>query len=424
MEYQEIWGEKMKVEIDQEDLLKRFFEYVQIDTQSDCHSSTCPSTEKQWNLIRLLEKQLKELGLQDVRVTEFGYVLATVPSNSKKNNVPQIAFLAHVDTADACSGAAKPIVHRYYDGKPIILPDDPTQILTVKEIPLLAEKIGEDIITASGKTLLGADDKAGVAIIMATVRYLMSHPEIIHGPIRICFNPDEEIGRGMHKISLSDLNARAAYTLDSENLGEIDCETFSADQAVIAITGIAAHPGSAKGVMVNALRLASSFIEALPKELSPEETSNREGFIHPVEVTGTAEKATIRLILRDFELSGLDAKKHFIENLVKQLKKKETRAKWDLSITAQYRNMGYWLDKDTLPVEAAKEAIRKAGLEPMSESVRGGTDGSHLTERGLPTPNIFTGFHNIHSPKEWVSLQDMVLSATTLVYLTEIWEKQ
>jgi tripeptide aminopeptidase len=417
------WSEVMKIAIDQEDLLQRFLRYVQIDTQSDCHSSSCPSTEKQWELIRLLEKELKGFGLKDTRVTEFGYVLATVPSNSKKKSVPQVAFLAHVDTADACPGGAKPIVHRGYNGKPITLPDDPTQVLTVEEIPLLKEKIGEDIITASGKTLLGADDKAGVAIIMSTVKYLVEHPEIIHGPIRICFNPDEEIGRGMHKIEFSDLGAKAAYTLDSEHVGEIDFETFSADQATVVIKGVAAHPGAAKGVMVNALRLASLFIHKLPKKLSPEETSDREGFIHPVEVTGTAEKASIRLILRDFELEGLEAKKHFLQTLVKELETKEPRAKWDLCITPQYRNMRYWLDKEVFVVDAAKEAIRRAGLEPISESVRGGTDGSHLTERGIPTPNLFTGFHNIHSPKEWVSLQDMVLSATTLIHLSQIWEE-
>lgn len=414
----------MKIQIDQDDLLARFLRYVSIDTQSDAHSSSCPSTAKQWQLIHLLEKELKEMGLKEVVVTEFGYVLAVIPSTSKKKNLPQIAFLAHVDTADACPGGAKPIVHRRYDGKPIVLPDDPSQVLTQKEIPLLAEKIGEDIITASGKTLLGADDKAGVAVIMSFVKYLVSHPEIIHGPIRICFNPDEEIGRGMNKIALSDLNARVAYTLDSEHVGEINGETFSADAAVIQIDGVAAHPGSAKGVMVNALRLAAEFIAKLPKELSPEETSDRDGFIHPVELTGTAEKATIRMILRDFELDGLAAQKRYLEKLVQELSKKEPRAKWNLAVTPQYRNMRYWLDKDPLPIERAKEAMIRTGLKPIFASVRGGTDGSRLTERGLLTPNLFVGFHNIHSPKEWVCLQDMALSATSLVHLSQIWEER
>ncbi len=404
------------IQIDKEDLLERFLRYVRIDTQSDPHSMSCPSTKKQWELIHLLEKELKEMGLKDVRVTEFGYVLGIIPATSKKKNLPQIAFLAHVDTADACPGGAKPIVHRNYNGKPIVLPDDPSQILTKEEIPLLAKKIGEDIITASGKTLLGADDKAGVAIIMSMVRHLIKHPEIIHGPIRICFNPDEEIGRGMNKISLEEINAKFAYTLDSEDVGEINGETFSADLAVVQIDGVAAHPGSAKGVMVNALRLAAEFITNLPKELSPEETSDRDGFIHPVELTGSSEKATIRMILRDFELTGLEAQKKLLQELIKK--------DWNLSVTPQYRNMRYWLDKDPLPIEYAKEAMLRTGLKPLLNSVRGGTDGSRLTERGLLTPNLFTGFHNIHSEKEWVSLQDMALSATALVHLAQIFEEK
>lgn len=406
------------MKIDDKDLLDRFLRYVQIDTESDVHSDSCPSSEKQWNLIYFLERELKELGLKDVCVTEFGYVLATLPSNSKKGGVPQVAFLAHVDTADACRGCAKPIVHRKYDGSPIVLPDDPSQVLTKEAIPLLVGKIGEDIITASGTTLLGADDKAGVAIIMSMVKYLVDHPEIIHGPVRICFNPDEEIGRGMNKLELSDLNAVAAYTLDSEHTGEIDYETFSADQAILEIEGVAAHPGAAKGVLVNALRAAAEVIEKIPKDLFPEEVDGRDGFIHPLEITGTAEKAIIRFIIRDFELDGLDEKREILKTIVKNLKIKSK-----LTITPQYRNMRYWLEKDFTPVDYAREAIKRAGLKPYSEAVRGGTDGSRLTERGLPTPNIFTGFHNIHSPKEWVSLQDMVLSATTLVHLVQIWEQ-
>ena len=409
-------GETLK--IDDKDLLERFLRYVQIDTESDPHSTSCPSTEKQWNLIYFLERELKELGLKDVKVTEFGYVLASIPSNSKKMDIPQIAFLAHVDTADACRGCAKPIVHRNYDGTPIVLPDDPSQILTKEEIPLLAGKIGEDIITASGKTLLGADDKAGVAIIMSMVKHLLDHPEIIHGPIRICFNPDEEIGRGMDKLELSDLHSVAAYTLDSEHVGEIDFETFSADSAIIEIEGVSAHPGSAKGVMVNALRVAAEVIAKLPKSIFPEEVDGRDGFIHPVEISGTAEKATVRFIIRDFELEGLEEKREILKSIVKDLK-----ANCHLRITPQYRNMRYWLEKDFTPVEYAREAIKRAGLKPYSESVRGGTDGSRLTERGLPTPNIFTGFHNIHSQKEWISLQDMVLSVKTLIHLVQVWEE-
>lgn len=411
----------MDIEIPKEELLKRFLHYVQIDTTSDPDSESCPSTENQWDLIYFLERELKEFGLKDVQVTDFGYVLATLPGNSKKKNVEQIAFLAHVDTSNACKGLAKPIVHRNYDGKPIVLPDDPSQVLSPKEIPLLGKKIGEDIITASGKTLLGADDKAGIAIIMTAVKYLIDHPEIIHGPIRICFNPDEEIGRGMHKLELSDLKSVAAYTLDSEHVGEVDYETFSADSAYLEIKGVASHPGAAKGVMVNALRLASDVLQKIPPQMFPEEVEGREGFIHPLEITGSAESCSIRFILRDFELDSLETKGKLLEKIVKELEGKEPRAKYHLTIKPQYRNMRYWLEKDFKPVDLAKEAIKRAGLVPISEAVRGGTDGSLLTQRGLPTPNIFTGFHNIHSQKEWVSLQDMTLAATTLVHLSTVW---
>jgi len=413
----------MFIEIPKEELLKRFLHYVQIDTKSDPDSKSCPSTENQWDLIYFLERELKEFGLKDVTVTDFGYVLATLEGNSKKKGVPQVAFLAHVDTSNACDGLAKPIVHRNYDGRPIILPDDPSQVLTIAEIPLLGKKIGEDIITASGKTLLGADDKAGIAIIMTAVKYLLDHPGVSHGPIRICFNPDEEIGRGMHKLELSDLDAVAAYTLDSEHLGEVDYETFSADSAVLEITGVASHPGSAKGVMVNALRLASNVLQKLPPEIFPEEVDGRDGFIHPLEISGSAESASIRFILRDFELDGLEAKGKILKQIVEELKVKESRAKYQLTIQPQYRNMRYWLEKDFKPVDFAKEAVKRAGLEPISEAMRGGTDGSLLTQRGLPTPNIFTGFHNIHSQKEWVSLQDMTYAATTLVHLAMVWEE-
>ncbi len=410
------------MKIDQKDLLDRFLRYVQIDTESDHHSDTCPSSDKQWDLIYFLERELKEYGIQDVKVTEYGYVLALIPSNSKKR-VPQIAFLAHVDTADACRGKAKPIVHQNYDGLPIVLPDDPSQILNPEKIPLLKEKVGETIITASGKTLLGADDKAGVAIIMSLVKYLVEHPEIIHGPIRICFNPDEEIGRGMNKLELEELGARAAYTLDSEHLGEIDYETFSADEAVIEIEGVAAHPGSAKGVLINAIRIGAELLEKLPNEIFPEMVEGREGFIHPVEISGTSEKATIRFIIRDFELEGLEEKHRVLQKIVTDLEKGKKGCSIKLSLRPQYRNMRYWLEKDFTPVRFAQEAIKRAGLIPISDAIRGGTDGSRLTERGLPTPNIFTGFHNIHSPLEWVSLQDMEKSVHTLIHLTQVWEE-
>ena len=410
--------------IDAESLLQRFLSYVQIDTQSDAHSQTTPSSKNQWALIDKLAGELRVLGLKDVHVSEFGYVLATVPATSKKANLPRVLFCAHVDTADACPGLAKPLVHRNYQGQPLVLPDDPTQVLSVENTPLLAQKRGEDIVTASGKTLLGADDKAGVAIIMSAVESLLKHPEIPHGPVRICFNPDEEIGRGMDKVALEDLAADSAYTLDAENLGEIDFESFSADKAVITIHGVASHPGWAKGVMVNALRLAAEIIQKMPMAISPEMTSDREGFIHPIEMRGGPEQLEIYMILRDFELDGLAQKRKVVEDAVKAVQATELRARIELSITPQYRNMRYWLQKDMRPVEYALEAVRRAGLAPTSEAIRGGTDGSRLTERGLPTPNVFTGFHYVHSPREWVSVQDMVKAAETVIEVLRVWEEK
>ncbi|HEY3323998.1 MAG TPA: peptidase T [Planctomycetota bacterium] len=410
--------------IDSEDLLQRFLSYVQIDTQSDAHSTTTPSSTRQWTLIRQLESELRGLGLKDVRVTEFGYVLATVPPTSKKAAVPRVALLAHVDTAEGCAGRAKPLVHRAWAGERIVLPDDPSQVISVEDSPALRGKTGEDIITGSGRSLLGADDKAGVASIMAAVRYLLRHPEVAHGPVRVCFNPDEEIGRGTEKLSIEELAADVAYTLDSEGLGRIDCETFNADKAVLTIQGVASHPGHAKNVMVNALRLAASFVQRLPMSAAPETTSGREGFLHPIEIRGTPERAEIVLIVRDFELDGLAAKHKLLQEEADRLAAEHPRAKIDLRVSMQYRNMRYGLDKDTRPLDFAMEAVRRVGLTPKKDSIRGGTDGSHLTERGLPTPNIFAGGHNFHSPREWVSLQDMVKSAETIVRLLSIWEER
>lgn len=410
--------------IDSPDLLQRFLSYVRIDTESDPHSKSTPSTERQWVLIRQLEQELRELGLRDVRVTEFGFVLATAPATTSKTKVPRLAFLAHVDTAPPLSGQAKPIVHRNYDGKPIVLPDDPAQVLDPEKFPLLKKKIGEDLVTASGKTLLGADDKAGVAIVMAAVRHLILHPEIPHGPVRVCFNPDEEIARGTEKLSLEDLAADVAYTLDAEHLGEVDYETFSADLAILTVRGVAAHPGWAKDVLVNALRLGGEFLAGLPLECSPERTEKRDGFIHPTEVRGGAEEMTVRMIVRDFELDGLAAKRALLEDRIARLREAYPKARFELSFEKQYRNMRYWLEKDMRPVEYALEAVRRAGLTPISEAIRGGTDGSRLTERGLPTPNLFTGFHQVHSPLEWVSVQDMAKGAETVVHLARLWEER
>ena len=410
--------------IDAEDLLARFLSYVQVDTRSDPHSQATPSTPKQWVLVRQLEKELLELGVTDVTVSEFGYVLATVPATSKTKNIPRIAFLAHLDTAQGCSGLARPIVHPNYQGQPIVLPNDPSQVLTVDNEKGLKDKIGYDVITASGDSLLGADDKAGVAVVMAAVRHLVRHPEIPHGVVRICFNPDEEIGRGSEKVTLDEIAADFAYTFDADDVGVVDYETFSADKAIVRIHGVSSHPGWAKGIMVNALKLGGMFLNALPKETSPEHTAGRDGFVHPDEMRGGPGDVEIELLLRDFEVDGLAQKRKLLEDILERLRAEEPRARFELEVKAQYRNMRYWLEKDFRPVDYAIEAVRRAGLKPSSEAVRGGTDGSRLTERGLPTPNIFCGFHDVHSPREWVTLQDMVKAAETAVHLARLWEER
>ena len=410
--------------IDTADLLERFCRYVRLDTRSDAHSPTCPSTAGQWDLLRLLEKELQDLGIADVRLTADGYVLATLPGTSPKAGVLRVAWLAHVDTATDLPGGATPIVHRHYDGRPIVLPDDPAQRLDIETTPHLRDKIGHDISTASGTTLLGADDKAGVAVVMSAVRHLLHHPEIPHGVLRLCFNPDEEIARGMTKLDLGELAADVAYTLDGEELAEIDYETFSADGARLEIRGVSIHPGLAKGVLVNALRLAGRFLASLPPDLSPECTADREGFVHPTEIAGNADRCTVRLILRDFELEGLAAKRAIVEQAVAALRATEPRATFTLEFTEQYRNMRYWLEKDMRPVELAREAVRRAGLTPLSTAIRGGTDGSNLTARGLPCPNLFCGMHQVHSQREWVSLQDMAKSVETLLHLAQLWHER
>ncbi len=409
--------------IDSADLLERFLRYVRLDTRSDPHSATTPSTPGQWDLLRLLADELGTLGASDVTLTDHGYVLATIPATSPRA-VPVIAWCAHVDTATNFPGAAKPLVHRAYAGQPIILPDDPSQQLTLETTPHLRASLGHDLITASGTTLLGADDKAGVATVMNAARHLLLHPEIPHGKIRLCFNPDEEIAAGMAHLDLALLSADAAYTLDGESPGEIDFESFSADGAVLEIHGVASHPGWARGTMVNALRLAGRFLAALPAELSPERTAGREGFIHPIETSGSAEHATVRLILRDFELTGLAQQHTLLEEIAAELRAAEPRARLKLTFTEQYRNMRYGLERDMRPVEFAREALRRAGLTPRSQAIRGGTDGSNLTARGLPTPNLFCGMHEVHSPREWVSLQDMTKSVETLLHLAQVWSER
>ncbi len=404
-------------------LEERFIRYVQIDTQSDEQGAGVPSTQKQFDLLRPLADELRALGVADVILADRGFVMGTIPATVTAVNIPTIAFLAHVDTAPAFSGTAvQPIIHRRYDGRPITLPDDPTQVLNAANSPELAGKIGEDVVTASGLTLLGADDKAGVAIIMTLAEHLLAHPEIPHGRIRICFTPDEEIGRGVGYLNLDDLAADVAYTLDGGDAGEVTYETFSADKAIVKITGVSTHPGTAKGVLVNALTLASNLIQLLPQATdTPETTDGREGFIFLHKLQGTAAAAELQFILRDFEVEGLQAYGDQIRAAAQHIRATEPRAQIDVAITPQYRNMRYWLEQDKTPVNMAVRAVERAGIPLIIRPIRGGTDGSWLTAKGLPTPNLFTGMHNCHGPLEWVTLQDMARATEVCVHLAQIW---
>ncbi|MWB77791.1 peptidase T [Pseudooceanicola sp. 216_PA32_1] len=398
----------MRSDFDTE-LEQRLVRYCAVDTQSDPDSPTSPSTEIQYDLLRMLESELTEIGASDVRITDYGVVLATLPGTAEG---PTIGMLAHVDTAPAYNATGvKPVVHRSYNGGDITFADAPELRLSPETSPYLGEKLGEDIITASGTTLLGADDKAGVAIIMTAARHLLANPDIPHGPIRIAFTPDEEIGRGVDPRLPKDFGADFAYTFDGSKPGEIEYESFSADGAVVRITGVAAHPGWAKGKLVNALHLAAKVIDTLPQQtLTPETTEGREGFIHVTDMRGSAAEAEIRFILRDFERDGLAAKGALLERVCAVVAAGEPQARIDCTIAPQYRNMRYWLEDDMTPVELARSACRELGLEPNSVAIRGGTDGSRLTEMGVPTPNVFTGMQEIHGPLEWVSVQDMALA--------------
>ncbi len=407
------------------DIESRFLRYVKIDTQSDESSPSIPSTAIQYDLLNLLADELRQLSASNVTITDYGCLLATIPS-TVNHAVPVVAFMAHVDTAPAFhASGVKPIVHRNYKGETIVLPDDPTQILSPTDYPFLHKKIGEDIVTASGTTLLGADDKAGVAAIMAMAGYFIAHPEIPHGEIRIVFTTDEEIGRGVRHIKLEDVNAAFGYTLDGGDPGELTYETFSADKAVITITGVSTHTGTAFGKMVNALNLAAKFIDFLPQHTrTPETTNDRQGFIHLYNMHGTAAVAEMNFILRDFELDGLQAHGDMLRATTQALNLVEPRAKITCTISPQYRNMRYWLERDLTPVNLAETAIRRASLDPVYTPVRGGTDGSQFTERGLPTPNLFTGMQNVHGPLEYVSLQDMARAAHVCIELAQLWSQQ
>jgi tripeptide aminopeptidase len=403
-------------------LEERLVRYARIDTQSDDTSETVPTTARQLDLQRVLKAELEELGADDVQLNAAGFVLATLPATVRRAT-PTVALLAHVDTAsDFAASGVKPIVHRSYDGQRIVLPGNPDVVLDPASDLALAARRGDTVITTDGTTLLGADDKAGVAAIMTCAELLLADPKIPHGRVRLCFTPDEETGTGIGHLALDDLAADVAYTLDGEALGEVTYETFSADRAVIRIHGVAIHPGKAKGRMVNALTLAAKVIGLLPQYArSPETTAGREGFLHLVHLQGTAAEAELTFILRDFELGGLEAHGEALRATADAIAKLEPRAKVTCTITRQYRNMRYWLEKDMRPAELALEAVRRAGVVPIEVPVRGGTDGSQLTERGLPTPNLFAGVHNPHGPQEWASVQEMGKAVETCVHLVQLW---
>ena len=406
-------------------LAERFMRYVQIDTQSDPFSNTFPTTEKQKNLSRLLAKELEEMGCHYAHMDDYGYVYATIPATGS-GQVPAICFCSHVDTAPDASGTdVKPRLHTNYDGGRITFPDDPGLVLDPADYPYLQQKKGEDIITASGGTLLGADDKAGVAIIMELASFLLRNPDIPHGDIRILFTPDEEVGMGTAKLDIEKLNARFAYTLDGGDLGDLENETFSADSASLVVHGVSTHPGWAKGKMVNAIKVAADIVAALPADrLSPETTEQREGFVHPVSISGNAEKAQVNFIVRDFETRQLQGHAMEVLQLAEEVAAKWPGARVEWQVNEQYRNMKEVLDQHPQVVDYARKAMEENGLRVKMEPIRGGTDGSKLSFMGLPCPNLFTGMQNIHSKLEWVSVQDMEKAVLTLVSLSRIWHDE
>lgn len=408
------------------EIVDRFFRYVQINTEADPAANSFPSSARQLDLSRLLVSELHELGLADAHLDEYGYVYATVPPSTSKQNVPVICFCSHVDTSPDVTGAGvKPILHPNWRGEDIVLPDDPTQVIRLAEHPDLAEQFGSDIITASGTTLLGADNKAGVAAIMTAVAHLVRNPNLRHGPIRILFTPDEEIGRGTDYVNIEKLGAYAAYTVDGERRGTLEDETFSADAVQISIQGVSAHPGFAKNKLENALKIAGDILNALPKDrLSPETTEEREGFIHPVRCIGTQDSATLDFIIRDFSEEGLAALEQILQEITAQVLSGYPNSTSTFRVTPQYRNMKQVLDAHPEVVEYALLAIERAGMRPIKRAIRGGTDGSRLSFMGLPCPNIFAGEHAFHSRLEWVSVQDMEKAAETLVQLAQIWEEK
>ena len=403
----------------QADVLERFLRYVRIDTTSDQDSETYPSTAKQRDLGELLERELRELGLDDAELTEHGYVFATVPGRTG----PTVGLIAHMDTSQDESGAnVQPQVVENWDGSDIVLAGDSDKVLRAEENPILAARVGHDIVTTDGTTLLGADDKAGVAEIMGAVAYLVAHPELEHAPLRIGFTVDEEVGRGVDHFDIDAFGADFAYTLDGAEVGRIDDETFSASEVRIRIEGLSVHPGTSKGKMVNAIKLGAQLLERLPQdERSPETTEGRTGFIHPHRFTGTTAEAELRFIARDFDAAKLEEHEQLLRKLADELAAEEPRARVNVTVEEQYRNMKEFLDEDPAVTEAAEEAARRLGVDPWREPIRGGTDGSMLSARGLLTPNIYTGGQQFHSVLEWASVQDMALSAATIVELAKLW---
>jgi tripeptide aminopeptidase len=403
---------------------QHFLRYVIIDTQSDPSSNTCPSTEKQKDLGRLLVAELLQMGVSDAHLDEYGYVYATIPANTEKANVPVICFCSHMDTSPDCSGKdVKPIIHKNYQGQDLVLPDDTSQVLRMSEHPDLKNQMGNDIITASGTTLLGADNKAGVAEIMDACYQLMNHPEIKHGAIKILFTPDEEIGRGVDKVDIKKLGAFAAYTIDGESAGNMENETFSADGAKLTIHGISAHPGFAKGKMESAIKIAGQIVAALPFDLSPEGTELMKGFVHPVGISGHVEQAEIDFIIRDFEEEKLYQHADVIRKIAGEVLKDFPGAAYQLDVKPQYRNMKNVLAQHPQIVDYGMEAIKRSGLDARLCSIRGGTDGSRLSFMGLPCPNIFAGEHAFHGRQEWVSVQDMQKAVEVILHLCMIWEE-
>jgi tripeptide aminopeptidase len=406
-------------------VLDRFLRYVRCDTQSDETSKTYPSTEKQLVLLRELAEELRGVGVADATIDEYGYVVGTIPATTTKTGVPTIGFIAHVDTSPEMSGAGvTPIVHANYDGRDLVLPDDPTAVIRLQDVPALEEQKGHDIVTASGTTLLGADNKAGVAEIVTAAAYLVAHPEIPHGPVKVGFTPDEEIGRGTQHFDVARFGAYCAYTMDGGLRGEIESETFSADAITVTFHGFNTHPGYAKGRMVNAIKVAASFLDRLPRDtMSPETTDGYDGFVHPYVMEASVDRTSVKLIVRDFVTAALAEKEALVERLARDAVAAHAGARVEVKIDEQYRNMKEVLDHYPNVVEHAREAIRRAGLEPRSRPIRGGTDGSRLSFMGLPTPNVFAGEHNFHSRLEWVSVQDMEKAVEVIVHLCRVWEE-